>query len=51
MSIDGMTVKQIRRLEKGYHCPICGRRYEDRHEAEECKRECRRQAKAVKWDG
>lgn len=41
MSLDGMTAKQIRRMEKGWHCRICGTRYHDKKEAENCQRECR----------
>lgn len=42
MSLENATKKQIRHFENGWHCPYCGTRYYDRKEAEECKRNCRR---------
>ena len=41
MSAEGLTKKQLRKLFIGYNCPICGRRYEDKKDADECKRSCR----------
>lgn len=42
MSAEGMTEKQLRKLYYGYRCTICGRRYQDRKEADNCYRDCRR---------
>lgn len=41
MSAEGLTKKQLRKLFIGYNCPICGRRYEDKKDADDCKRSCR----------
>ena len=41
MSTEGLSKKQLKRIEEGWHCPICGSRYYQKQEAKECNRRCR----------
>ena len=45
MSIEWLPPKKLKRMERGYRCPICGTRYEDRQDAKKCRMECRRRLK------
>ena len=42
MSVEWLPPKKIKRMLRGYCCPICGTWYQDKWESKECQRECRR---------